>query len=165
MSTVLDFPVELTPDQAAITWELEKLHWPRQVTPLSFSTAMASFMRGRNAANAEVGRPFRVHGLRLNTYCYEGVVVSGEYRFMFAVPFETLWGLKASRGGIDTWLEDLKVAGLPAGEKLVIGLYYYEDLTLREIGEVLGVGPTRTAQLHTAAVRRLRGWLQADGRI
>jgi len=62
------------------------------------------------------------------------------------------------------WLADL-VTGLPAGEKLGIGLYYYEDLTLREIGEVLGVGPTRTAQLHTAAVRRLRGWLQADGRI
>ena len=59
-------------------------------------------------------------------------------------------------------LADL-VAGLPAGEKLVIGLYYYEDLTLREIADVLGVGPTRTAQLHTAAVRRLRGWLGADG--
>jgi phosphohistidine swiveling domain-containing protein len=73
MSLALDFPVELTPDEAAISWEQEKLHFPRQMTPLSFSTAMASFMRGRNEAVEMTRRPFRVRGLRLNTYYYEGV--------------------------------------------------------------------------------------------
>jgi hypothetical protein len=38
----------------------------------------------------------------------------------------------------------------------VISLYYYEELTLREIGEVLGVTESRVSQLHTKAVLRLR---------
>src|SRR5918997_1125473 len=42
-------------------------------------------------------------------------------------------------------------------EKLVVALYYYENLTLREIGEVLGVTESRVSQLHTKAVLRLRG--------
>jgi len=44
-------------------------------------------------------------------------------------------------------------------EKLVITLYYYEELTLREIGEVLGVTESRVSQLHTKAVLRLRSRL------
>ena len=48
---------------------------------------------------------------------------------------------------------------LPEREKLVIALYYYENLTLREIGEVLGVTESRVSQLHTKAVLRLRSRL------
>jgi RNA polymerase sigma factor for flagellar operon FliA len=55
------------------------------------------------------------------------------------------------------------IARLPEREKLVIALYYYENLTLREIGEVLGVTESRISQLHTKAVLRLRGHLGADG--
>ncbi len=51
------------------------------------------------------------------------------------------------------------IARLPEREKLVIALYYYENLTLREIGEVLGVTESRISQLHTKAVLRLRGRL------
>jgi RNA polymerase sigma factor for flagellar operon FliA len=51
------------------------------------------------------------------------------------------------------------IAALPEREKLVIALYYYENLTLREIGEVLGVTESRVSQLHTKAVLRLRGKL------
>ncbi|MGA9285631.1 MAG: RNA polymerase sigma factor WhiG [Solirubrobacteraceae bacterium] len=54
------------------------------------------------------------------------------------------------------------IASLPEREKLVIALYYYENLTLREIGEVLGVTESRISQLHTKAVLRLRGRMQ-DG--
>ncbi|NLE73276.1 MAG: RNA polymerase sigma factor WhiG [Actinobacteria bacterium] len=46
---------------------------------------------------------------------------------------------------------------LPEREKIVIGLYYYEGLTLREIGEVLGVTESRVSQLHTKAILRLKG--------
>ncbi len=49
------------------------------------------------------------------------------------------------------------IARLPEREKLVVALYYYENLTLREIGEVLGVTESRVSQLHTKAVLRLRG--------
>jgi RNA polymerase sigma factor FliA len=48
------------------------------------------------------------------------------------------------------------IGRLPEREKLVVALYYYENLTLREIGEVLGVTESRVSQLHTKAVLRLR---------
>jgi RNA polymerase sigma factor for flagellar operon FliA len=54
------------------------------------------------------------------------------------------------------------IARLPEREKLVIALYYYENLTLREIGEVLGVTESRISQLHTKAVLRLRSRLADD---
>jgi RNA polymerase sigma factor FliA len=54
------------------------------------------------------------------------------------------------------------VARLPEREKLVIALYYYENLTLREIGEVMGVTESRVSQLHTKAVLRLKSGLQPD---
>ncbi|HEX4187352.1 MAG TPA: RNA polymerase sigma factor WhiG [Solirubrobacteraceae bacterium] len=54
------------------------------------------------------------------------------------------------------------IAKLPEREKLVIALYYYENLTLREIGEVLGVTESRVSQMHTKAVLRLRSRMQED---
>jgi RNA polymerase sigma factor FliA len=48
------------------------------------------------------------------------------------------------------------IARLPEREKLVVTLYYYEELTLREIGEVLGVTESRISQLHTKAILRLK---------
>ncbi len=48
---------------------------------------------------------------------------------------------------------------LPEKEKLVIVLYYYENLTLREIGEVLNVSESRVCQIHTKVVTRLRSHL------
>ncbi len=54
------------------------------------------------------------------------------------------------------------IARLPEREKIVIALYYYDNLTLREIGEVLGVTESRVSQLHTKAILRLKGRLQGD---
>jgi RNA polymerase sigma factor FliA len=51
------------------------------------------------------------------------------------------------------------IAALPEREKIVITLYYYEELTLREIGDVLGVTESRVSQLHTKAILRLRSRL------
>ncbi|MGB9792885.1 MAG: FliA/WhiG family RNA polymerase sigma factor [Thermacetogeniaceae bacterium] len=48
---------------------------------------------------------------------------------------------------------------LPEKEKLVITLYYYEGLTLKEIGQVLNLSESRISQLHTKAILRLRGRL------
>jgi RNA polymerase sigma factor for flagellar operon FliA len=50
---------------------------------------------------------------------------------------------------------------LPEREKTVIALYYYEGLTLKEIGSVLGVTESRVSQLHTKAVLRLRARLHS----
>ena len=54
------------------------------------------------------------------------------------------------------------IASLPEREQLVVALYYYENLTLREIGEVLGVTESRVSQLHTKAVMRLKSHLQGE---
>jgi RNA polymerase sigma factor FliA len=51
------------------------------------------------------------------------------------------------------------ITRLPEREKLVVTLYYYEELTLREIGEVLGVTESRVSQLHTKAILRLKARL------
>ncbi len=48
---------------------------------------------------------------------------------------------------------------LPEKEKKVLVLYYYEDLTLKEIGKVLEVTESRISQLHTKAIMRLRAKL------
>jgi RNA polymerase sigma factor for flagellar operon FliA len=52
------------------------------------------------------------------------------------------------------------IESLPERERLVIALYYYENLTLREIGEILGVTESRVSQLHTKAVLSLRSRFQ-----
>ncbi|MSR77786.1 MAG: FliA/WhiG family RNA polymerase sigma factor [Candidatus Omnitrophica bacterium] len=48
---------------------------------------------------------------------------------------------------------------LPEKEKLVVVLYYYENLTLREIGEILDVSESRVCQIHTKVITRLRSHL------
>jgi RNA polymerase sigma factor for flagellar operon FliA len=62
-------------------------------------------------------------------------------------------------------LEDKELKGivretletLPEKERIVLTLYYFEELTLREIGEVLGISESRVCQVHTKAIMRLRG--------
>ena len=51
------------------------------------------------------------------------------------------------------------ISELPEKEKMVIVLYYHEDLTFKEIGEVLEVSESRISQLHTKANLRLRAKL------
>ena len=51
------------------------------------------------------------------------------------------------------------IAGLPERERLVVGLYYDEEMNLREIGEVLGVSESRVCQIHSQAALRLRSRL------
>ncbi|NNG45732.1 MAG: sigma-70 family RNA polymerase sigma factor, partial [Deltaproteobacteria bacterium] len=65
-------------------------------------------------------------------------------------------------------LRDLKevlakaIDALPEREKQLIALYYYEELTMKEIGAIFGLGEPRICQLHAQAVLRLRGKLQSQ---
>ena len=51
------------------------------------------------------------------------------------------------------------IDGLPEREKLVLALYYEEELNLKEIGEVIGVSESRVSQIHSQAAMRLRSRL------
>jgi RNA polymerase sigma factor for flagellar operon FliA len=53
------------------------------------------------------------------------------------------------------------VNSLPERDKTVVTLYYFEGMTLAQIGEVLGVSESRVCQIHTKAVLTLRGKLSA----
>jgi RNA polymerase sigma factor for flagellar operon FliA len=64
-------------------------------------------------------------------------------------------------------LQDLKKAlalaidELPEKERLVLSLYYFDELTMKEVGKVLNLTESRISQLHTQATLRLRGKLKA----
>ena len=53
-----------------------------------------------------------------------------------------------------------EIQGLPEREKLVLSLYYDEELNLKEIGQVLGVSESRVSQIHSQAALRLRSRLK-----
>ena len=57
------------------------------------------------------------------------------------------------------------VDNLPERERLVVALYYFEGLTFKEIGRVLGVSESRVYQLHTQAMNRLRNFMRQEGGI
>jgi RNA polymerase sigma factor for flagellar operon FliA len=57
------------------------------------------------------------------------------------------------------------IAKLPEREQQVLSLYYQEELTMKEVGAVLGVGESRVSQIHSMAVARLRSFLSNNGRL
>ena len=54
------------------------------------------------------------------------------------------------------------VAALPRRERKVVGMYYYGDATMKEIGSTIGVNESRVSQLHARAIGRLRELLGPD---
>jgi RNA polymerase sigma factor for flagellar operon FliA len=54
------------------------------------------------------------------------------------------------------------IAGLPPRERRVIALYYYGEVTMKQIGAEIGVNESRVSQLHARAIRRLRQALSPD---
>jgi RNA polymerase sigma factor for flagellar operon FliA len=54
-----------------------------------------------------------------------------------------------------------KIDSLPEKERMVVSLYYYNELTMKEVGTILGVTESRVSQLHSSAILRLRGHLES----
>ena len=71
-----------------------------------------------------------------------------------------LAGLKELKAALAEGIEQL-----PEKEKLVVSLYYVEELTMKEVGSVLNVTESRVSQLHSQAVKRLRSYLRKEGLI
>ena len=51
---------------------------------------------------------------------------------------------------------------LPERERLILALYYHEELTMKEVGKVLGVNESRVSQIHSKAIEKLRRRLRND---
>ncbi len=58
-----------------------------------------------------------------------------------------------------TSLLEMAITELPAREREVLALYHFQELTMKEVGEVLRIGESRVSQIHSAALSRLRAKL------
>ena len=166
--------------RGAIIDELRALDWvPRSVRSRArdIERAIADLegKLGRAPTDAEVAKKLNVSEEELNESL-------SEISRSSIAALDELWTISGTSGDqvalIDT-IEDTEapdpqgslsqtelreaiadaIARLPEREKLVVTLYYYEELTLREIGEVLGVTESRVSQLHTKAILRLKARL------
>jgi RNA polymerase sigma factor FliA len=72
-------------------------------------------------------------------------------------PFDAL-SINELKGAVARAIDELTPK-----EKTVISLYYYDELTLKEIGEVLGFTESRICQIHTKAILKLRGKIKRYG--
>ncbi|MGQ0656628.1 MAG: RNA polymerase sigma factor FliA [Chromatiales bacterium] len=154
-------------------WAPRSLH--RKVREMAKAVAEVEREKGRDARDAEVAEKL---GVALDEY-YQILADSSSHRLF------SLEELPAGEDGMVEGLvacirgpeEDVErerfakalakaVAGLPERERLVLSLYYNEDLNLREAGEVLGVSESRVCQIHGQALIRLRArmgdWLDAE---
>jgi RNA polymerase sigma factor for flagellar operon FliA len=154
--------------RGAMLDEIRRYDWvPRSVHRKA--RAIAEAMRdieqkqGRNAEDREVAQ---VLGMNLEEY-HQALQDASAGR-LFSLdgedgdPYSET--LSDERAGPEEQMQeqDLKralaerVAGLPERERLVLALYYDEELNLKEIGEVLGVSESRVCQIHSQALLRLR---------
>jgi RNA polymerase sigma factor FliA len=169
--------------KGAILDELRSLDWiPRSVRKKShvLEKAYAELERnlGRPAGPEEICRAL---GLDLDEFYH----LLDETKSVSLVELESMW--KSTRNTPDFYdneiseilydetardpflalhfseLQDVMVQAidaLPDKEKLLVSLYYYEELTMKEIGEIMGYTESRISQLHTQAMLRLRGKLR-----
>lgn len=121
---------------------------------------------------------------RLGMSLAEYTETLGKLSFISIVALDELWTVSGDRPdkiSLADTVEDVKVKDpsqtfeleemkdmiadainrLPERERIIVTLYYYEGLTMREIGEVLGVTESRVCQMHTKAILRLRPRLGA----
>ena len=166
----------ITRIKGAIIDELRSIDWvPRSVRAKARSVEQAyaslEASLGRSPSDAEVASELNIAETDLqqifSQISYIGIValdevISGGERGESATLGDTL----ADRGeGPMAAFEVEEMKQILAGainrlgdrEKIVLSLYYYENLTLAQIGEVLGVTESRVCQIHTKAIMQLRG--------
>ena len=107
-------------------------------------------VRGISLVNLEEIRGTNSDGDRAGTFADIIEDVTSEN------PFASLKQVETKHAIGDT------ISALPEKERLVISLYYYEDLNMKEIGNILGITESRVCQIHTKAVMRLRQKLKGQ---
>ncbi|RKY77671.1 RNA polymerase sigma factor WhiG [candidate division KSB1 bacterium] len=165
--------------RGAILDELRSLDWvPRSVRSKAKKVERAIMQvesqLGRTATPEEVAKE-----LNMDIDAYESMLakVSGhtllsldkefnEYSDHVGSLYDMIKNSKSENPQEQLEEEELKallvefINELPDNEKLVIALYYYEELTLKEIGVVLNISESRVSQIHTKAIKNLRAKLK-----
>lgn len=155
--------------KGAMLDEMRKEDWvPRSVYKKSRKMAQAvrevENARGRDARDSEVAQNL---GINLNEYhrmlqnnikifAFEDVGINDETLDSSHIHFSPLERLQREDFQQKVAKE---IAKLPEREKLVLALYYKEELNLREISEILGVSESRISQVHSQATLRLKSKL------
>jgi len=158
--------------RGAMLDEIRRNNWaPRSVYRKSRQVAEAirrvEHRLGRDAADAEVAREL---GLSLNDYHELLRQAAGHSLFSLEEVGEADMEARGTGSPLERLQrEDFRralaqaIETLPKRERLVLSLYYDEELNLREIGAVLGVSESRISQIHSQAVLRLqarmRNWV------
>ncbi len=161
--------------KGAILDELRSLDWvPRsvrqKVQSLEAVSVKLEHKLGRSASEEEVAREMGVsleeyyqitnHASNMPLVRLEDFGINSQNDRMTLI--DCLAGAKDSNPQTHVRLNELKqiIAGaidsLPKKERLMISLYYYEELTMKEIGEVLGITESRVSQIHSKAVLKLK---------
>lgn len=84
---------------------------------------------------------------------------SSETRFLSSLKVKDTPSEEFDREELKALLTDA-ISSLNEKEKLVVSLYYYEELTLKEIGEVLNLTESRICQIHTSILNKLKSKLK-----
>ncbi|MBL1433740.1 RNA polymerase sigma factor FliA [Gammaproteobacteria bacterium AH-315-C21] len=166
--------------RGAMLDEIRKGDWvPRSVHRKARQMAEAvraiEHKHGRDARDHEIAEAME---LDLNAYYKVLQDVSGHRVLSFEDvgvdedAMSTLTADKSTNPDEGLLREDFKrclaegISGLPERERLVLTLYYDEELNLREIGAVIGVSESRVSQIHSQALIRLKArmanWLGKD---
>lgn len=161
--------------RGAIVDEMRRGDWvPRSVhrnaRRVSQAVAAVEARTGRDATDAEVAAELGVgldeyfemlqdsNGSRLFSYEEtfgeeDSNIDASEHSSAFASPLEGI-----QRDGLKKALANA-ISSLPERERMVLALYYDQELNLKEIGLVLGVSESRVSQIHSQAAARLRNKL------
>jgi len=163
--------------RGAILDSLRTLDWsPRELRrkgraieeAIRVLTARAGYAPSESEVAAEMGLALEdyqqllgdLKGLEIGTLHMERNEDSGEEELAYVPgrPEEDPL-FRCLRGELEDRLAEA-IANLPDRERLVMTLYYYEEMTMREIGLALGVVESRVSQVHASAVVHLRGALK-----
>jgi RNA polymerase sigma factor for flagellar operon FliA len=156
--------------RGAMLDEIRKGDWvPRSVhrNTREVSNAMVQLEKklGRDATDREVAEEM---GVTLAEYFHILKDTQGSKLFSFEeIPGTSETGVKSDSPNPMEQIQNRDfqrclaeaIATLPEREQLVLSLYYDDELNLKEIGEVLGVGESRVSQIHSQAALRLRSKL------